>query len=170
MIRRLLVFALLVVGWTALADLQLDPSLIRRWNQSLENEYPGNRPVIARYKHNKYELFYLASAHSNDVNSPTLKLVSRLFIEHRFNVLMVEPFPHSKGISPPIYLQLARNGYHGEFILGGEAALAVLLANEKKIPFFGGEPNDHDIFTALKELGYSGLDVIGFYVARQIPQ
>lgn len=170
MIHRLLIFTLLVFSLPTFAEIKLDPGLIRRWSQNLDGEYPGDQPVIAHYKQGAYELYYLAASHSNDLNSPTLKLVSRLFFGHQFDALLVEPFPYSKGESPPWFLKLAKQGYHGDFILGGEPALAIIRADSKKIPFFGGEPDHRDVFQALKKQGYSDLDVLGFYVVRQIPQ
>jgi len=170
MIHRLLVFALFLFSLPTFAELKLDPNLIRKWTQSLDSEYPGDQPTLANYKQGAYELYYLAATHSSDISSPTLKLVNRLFFTHKFDALLVEPFPHSKGESPAWFLKLAKDGYRGDFILGGEAALAIIRADSKKLPFFGGEPDHRDIFEELKKKGYSALDVLGFYVVRQIPQ
>lgn len=170
MIHRLLTFTLLLVSTSALADIKLDPSLIRRWSQSLDGEYPGEQPVIAHYKQAGYELFYLASAHSNDLGSPTLKLVNRLFFTHQFDALLVEPFSHSKGESPAWFTKLAKQGLQGDFILGGESALAIIRADSKKIPFFGGEPDHRDVYQELRKRGFTDIDVLGFYVVRQVPQ
>lgn len=48
--------------------------------------------------------------------------------------------------------------------------MAVIMADERKIPFFGGEPDHQDIFKGLKTRGYTEEDILGFYVVRQIPQ
>jgi hypothetical protein len=144
--------------------------LIRRWSHDLENEPPGEQPVIAHFKNSSYELFYLAATHETSLDSPTLKLVDKLFKEHHFEILLVEPFPHSAGQSPAWAVKEAKQGIRGNFILGGEAALAVVRADAKKISFFGGEPDHHLIYQSLRSRGYTDQDIVGFYLVRQIPQ
>lgn len=167
---RLPLLLLFIVSFSSYADVKLDPTLIRKWSHDLDNEYPGEKPAIAHFKTDAYNLFYLAAAHETNLRSPTLKLVEKLF-QHSFNALLVEPFPWSEGQSPSWALKDAVNGIKKkDFILGGEPALAIIRANSRKIPFFGGEPDHRDIYRSLKARNYTDLDIIGFYVVRQIPQ
>jgi hypothetical protein len=168
MIRTLL-FILLIAAPFAFADVRLDPQQIRQWNRQLDNEYPQDKPVIAHFKNGEYELFYLAAQHETNLKTPTLRLVEKLY-QHDFKALIVEAFQRSEGQSPSWALRDAINGLKKDFIKGGEPALSIIRANSRKIPFFGGEPDHHELYSALKARGYSDLDVVGFYVIRQIPQ
>ena len=149
---------------------KLDSQFIRPWSDSLNSEYPHEKPVIAHYQKNGYELFYLAAKHTSDFGDETLNLVQELFRRYQFNVILIESIPYSSGESPEWFLEDARKGRQGKVILGAEPAWAAILADEKKIPFYAGEPDHQDIYKGLKEQGYSDLDVIGFYAIRQIPQ
>ncbi len=93
-----------------------------------------------------------------------------MFDKYKFDVLIIESIPYSSGESPKWFLEEAKKGRKGNFIAGAESAWAVILADERKIPFFAGEPDHQDIYRSLKGLGYTDLDVLGFYLARQIPQ
>lgn len=148
----------------------LDSINIRQWGPQLENEFPGEEPGLAIYKSGEYQLYYLAASHENGLSSPTLKLVDQLFKKYDFDVLMIESIPHSSGESPKWFLTEAKKGLKADFILGGESAWGVIHADKKRIPFFAGEPDHQDIYSYLKKNGYSDLDIIGFYTARQIPQ
>jgi hypothetical protein len=149
---------------------QLDPRAIRTWSQSLEGEYPQYKSVIAHYANGPYELFYLAARHTNSMDSDTMRLVQRLFATEHFNVLLIESIPHSSSESPKWFVDEAKKGITETFVSGGESALAVTLAAQKQIPFFAGEPDHQEIYRDLKSQTYTDLDILGFYVVRQIPQ
>ncbi len=76
----------------------------------------------------------------------------------------------SIGPSPAWFVDDAKKGLKGDFIAGGESAWGAILADQKQILFFAGEADHRDIYAGLKASGFSDLDVLGFYVARQIPQ
>jgi 6-pyruvoyl-tetrahydropterin synthase len=143
---------------------------IRSWSNALGNEYPNEKAMIAHYKKGQYELFYLAARHTNTMGDDTLNLVQTLFNEFNFNILMIESIPYSSGESPKWFVEEARQGRNEKFIRGGESALGVILADEKKIPFIAGEPDHQDIYKALKSKGYTDEDILGFYTVRQVPQ
>lgn len=149
---------------------KLDPEKIRPWSDELSKEYPRERPVIAHYKRDNYELFYLAARHTNTMGEDTLNLVQTLYDKFKFNVLIIESLPHSVGESPKWFVEEAKAGRTAKFIKGGESALSVILASNKKIPFFAGEPDHQDIYRGLKDKGYTDIDVLSFYTVRQIPQ
>jgi len=147
----------------------LDANKIRAWSKSLESEYPERNAVIAHYQKGGFEVFYLAAQHTVDLGSDTLNLVAELFKRFEFNVLLIEPFPYSYGESPQWFVDDAEKGKNNKFIPGGESSLAAILASQKNIPFFGGEPSHKDMYLGLKDRGYSDEDIFGFYVVRQIP-
>jgi hypothetical protein len=156
--------------WGCSSAPTLETSKIRQWGPELETEFPGEEPGLAIYNRGKYQLYYLAASHENSLTSPTLKLVEKLFTKYDFDVLLVESVPNSSGESPKWFLEESKKGLKSDFILGGESAWGVILADKRGIPFFAGEPDHQDIYSYLKKSGYTALDIIGFYTARQIPQ
>lgn len=126
--------------------------------------------MIAHYKKGSYELFDLAARHVNSMDSDTMRLVQHLFEKEKFNVLLIESIPHSSGESPRWFVEESKKDLTDTFVRGGESALAVTLADQKKIPFFVGEPDHQDIYRGLKGQNYTDQDIIGFYTVRQIPQ
>lgn len=110
-----------------------------------------------------FGFIFLASRHMNTIGDDTLNLVQTLFEKYNFNGLIIESIPYSSGESPKWFLDEAKNGKSDKFIKGGESASAVILADEKKIPFFAGEPDHQDIYRGLKERGYTDEDVMSWY-------
>jgi hypothetical protein len=166
--KLILPLFLISIGCTSAPKFNTD--LIRPWNKELGNEYPGEKPVIAFYEKGPYELYYLAANHTSTVGSDTFVLVQKLFDENKFKAVLLEPFPNSSGESPKWFVDDSKSGKSDKMIEGGESALAAILADEKKIPFFGGEPDHLEIYKFLKSKGRSDEDILSFYVVRQIPQ
>lgn len=148
----------------------LNQNLVRQWGSDLFNEFPGEDPGIAYYKMGSFELIYLAAGHSTNLESPTLQMLRKMFAKFQFQVLLIEPIPFSSGESPQWYIQESKNGITDKTIIEGESGLGAILASERKIPFFAGEPDHLDIYKGLKSDGFSDEDIISFYFARQIPQ
>jgi hypothetical protein len=149
---------------------KLDAAKIRPFSEVIAGEYPGHNAAIAHYKKDRFELYYLAARHTSTMGEDTMNLVEQLFSQFQFNVVLIESIPYSSGESPKWFLEEAKKGRTNQRISGGESALAAILADEKKIPFFAGEPDHQDIYRGLKAKGYTDEDVIGFYTVRQIPQ
>ena len=149
---------------------RLDGSKIRAWSTSLENEYPQEKAIVAHYHAGEYDLYDVAAHHTNKFGTETFNLLEEIFNKPDFNVLLIEPIAYFYGQSPKWLIDEAQKGRKSDFIAGGESSLAVLLATEKGIPFFGGEPEHVEIYRQLKKRGYSDEDVLGFYVVRQVPQ
>ncbi len=145
-------------------------SLVRPWETVLDKEAFSNGPFVAHHRRWEYELFYLAANHDNQAKSETHRLVHQLFQDQQFNFLLIEPISNTTGESPAWFVEESIKGTGKDIVLGGEAATAVLLADEKKIPFAGGEIDDKILFNQLKALNYSNEDILGFYLARRIPQ
>lgn len=152
-----------------MSPIQLKPELIRPWSEESKQEEPGQDPAIFLYKSGPYKLLYLASGHSSDRQSPTLKMTAQLFQKYEFDALLIEGIPFAEGESPAWYLKEAQASLKENFV-SGEHSYAAILASEKEIPFYGGEPGQQTIYEALRDEHYSDLDILGFYLARQIPQ
>jgi hypothetical protein len=149
---------------------KLDSSFVRPWVNDLDKESPSNGPYIAHHKRGQYELIYLAAHHDNNRTSDTFRLVDKLLSEFPFDALIIEPIPYSEGESPEWFVKEARKGMGSRNIAGGESSVAVVRSVKKGIPFYGAELDHRQIFQMLKDKGYSEQDILGFYLARQIPQ
>lgn len=127
-------------------------------------------PIISHHQKEEFELFYLGARHENDLKSTTNKLVDKLFKDYQFDAVIIEPFSYSVGESPAWFLQESREGMTETTIPGGEMALASIRASDKGIPFFGGEINQKETYQALKAKNYTDEDIVGYHLARVIPQ
>lgn len=127
-------------------------------------------PIIAHHQKEEFELFYLGVRHDNDLKSATNKLVDKLFKDYQFDAVIIEPFSYSVGESPAWFLQESREGMSETTIPGGEMALASIRASEKGIPFFGGEIDQKETYQSLKAKNYTDEDIVGYHLARVIPQ
>lgn len=145
-----------------------DPELVSTYQKDPNKKSPY--PSIAYHQKGQFKLFYLGVQHDNDLKSPTNKLVEKLFKNYEFDALIVEPFSYSFGESPEFFLKESREGITETMISGGEMALAIIKANEKSIPFFGGEIDQKETYQALKSKNYSDEDIVGYHLARTIPQ
>ncbi|MGE4234350.1 MAG: hypothetical protein AB7F43_13565 [Bacteriovoracia bacterium] len=170
MIQLIYLIALFFSLITNAADIEFDPSLVRPWRNTLESESLLKDPYIAHHKNNPHELFYLASHHQTELKSKTILLVKKLFRTPTFKAVIIESIPFASGESPRWFIEDAKQNLKSTYIKGGESSMAAILANTHSIPLFGGELDHKDIYDALKTLKYSDLDIVGFYLARQIPQ
>lgn len=171
MANRLIHFSFLLLfqlGCTTIP--KFDESLVRPWQTELNREAPSRRPYIAHHKVGRTELFYFAAHHDNDPNSDTIKLVERLFKEFKFEAVIIEPIANSFGVSPDWFVKDSREGAAVSFVKGGESAVAAIRADERKLPFFGGEIDHKQLFEELKTQSFTDEDILGFYLVRQIPQ
>lgn len=142
---------------------------VRHWSEDLSKGEVA-APYLATFKDGKYELRYLGSRHENSLHSPTLELVDKTFKTEKINAVVIEPYPYSKGESSAWFLDYIKKNRHDDFLPLGEAALSALLADERGIPFFGGEPTDEDILQQISSEGFSPSELVISYLVRQIPQ
>lgn len=147
---------------------QFDLELITPYQKKPNKKSPY--PSLAHHQKGQFKLFYLGVQHDNDLKSPTNKLVEKLFEDYEFDVILIEPFSYSFGESPAFFLKESQEGLTETMISGGEMALASIKANEKNIPFFGGEIDQKETYQTLKSKNYSDEDIVGYHLARTIPQ
>lgn len=166
----LTILAIQFGGCTRNDSLEPDLGLIQPYSYDLQSNEPFAAPFLARFKHGRRELVYIAASHENRVGSTTFKLIDRAFGEYDFRVVVLEGFPASLGVTPPSIVQNFENGRDGGFYRWGEPAYAALKARDLGIPFLGGEPDEEDVIREAREAGFSAEDMAGFYFVRQIPQ
>ena len=165
-----LVFGALSILACSSKPIQLDPQQNVPWTEDLEKTAPHPAPYLALFKNKGKRLYYLAAHHDNQVQSPTFKLVRQAFEDYNVKAVMIEGVFASMGESPFAVLKTASVTWEDDFVGDGESGYAAVLATTREIPFFGGEPDDLDVYQAMLAEKYSPEDMVGYYLVRQYPQ
>jgi hypothetical protein len=147
-----------------------DLSKVRPWSEQLARTEPMPTPYVVDFEAGSRALTYLAVDHSNEIASPSLRLVDKAMDSRPFKAVVLEGFPRSMGLSPATLRARAESDGANGFYRDGEASLAVRKAVIKSIPFVGGEPDDELVNQTLISAGFSLDDLYFFYIVRLIPQ
>jgi len=145
----------------------LDRTKIHPWAEfgSLEQaETPYQKNYVGCGK----TLIYVAANHTNDPESATYKMVESAFENYSIDFAVVEGFPSAYGISDAQMIDYAKSVQGGA--ADAEAYLTIRLAVKNGAVFQGGEPTESDIIRSAKDAGILPVDLLGFYILRQIPQ
>lgn len=165
---RLLLFALL----SSFASLPLTPvpAMLRPWTKALRDQQPDNAFAVV-YRVGPRRLIFVAAQHENRSASLTFQLIGAAFATARFNTVIAEGFPTSWGSNPArIFEYVAKNGEKNGFAEGGETVPTALGARRQGATLIGGEADDAEIKRQMFAQGFTGEDLLGFYVMRAIPQ
>ena len=164
----MIVLSVLVLSCAGHLNPNLD--LIQPYSYDLERKEPSAEPFLEYFDTGRKSLVYVAARHENDGNSPTFKLIDRAFESYEVRIAILEGFPASYGPSPPALIEDFAANVDADFYRWGEPSYAALEANERGIPFLGGEPDESDVLRAVEEAGFTAKDLARFYFVRQIPQ
>lgn len=145
----------------------LDSAKIHPWAEFGLLEQP-NLPYLKIYLGCGKTLIYVAANHTNDAESATYKMVQSAFENHAINFAVVEGFPSAYGINDAQIVDFAKSVQGSAS--DAEAYLAIRLAVESGAVFQGGEPSESDILRSIDDIEISPVDLVGFYILRQIPQ
>lgn len=149
--------------------IKFDTGLILPWSKASENLDTARSPALYEFKYKEKTLLYLASQHSNKITDPTFQLI-KTASDRRPDIFILEGFSKDLGISPASVISAVLDGIKDGFYPSGEAAYAVQLANDTKIPFVGGEPSDLFILKRIEAQKYSVNDLLSFNFVRRMPQ
>ena len=146
-----------------------DHSLIQSWSTTLNSDAP-RMPFVAEYSREGRSLSYLAARHENSQNSVTLQLINQTLAAHKFDIVLLEGFPRSRGESPKSMVSWSLKDGKNGFYEGGETSFSIQLAQKQNIPFIGAEPDESEIEAEVVKAGYTKQDLLLFYFVRQIPE
>jgi hypothetical protein len=166
-----LFWLLVVVSSVAAPHLRPSPQKLQPWTIALRDRQPDHA-FAAVYKMGRKRLVFVAAQHANRSHSLTFRLIRDAYADFRFDTVIAEGFPTSRGPNPASILKyVAENGpdKHG-FVEGGETVPTVLGAQQQRATLWGGETNDLDVKRDVLRDGISATDLLGFYVLRNIPQ
>lgn len=157
-----------LIGCAAPA-LTADPSLLEAWTPEAQGRMP-EPPYVARYERDGKALSFLAARHEHVLGSATFLLVEEEIESFRPEVVLIEGLETRHGFSPKFYVDEARVPRSDDRYPMGEPGFAASLAAARDIPFLGGEPSDEEVHEAIVGDEFELIDIVYFYVVRQIPQ
>ena len=168
---RLWTLLLLLLSGCAAAPLRPAPERLEPWTTSLRDRQPEDA-FAAVYKRGRQRLVFVAAKHANRDDSLTFRLIRDAYAAFRFDSVIAEGFPTSRGVNPVgIFKYVAANGARADgFVEGGETVPTVLGAQQQNAQLWGGEPDDVDVKARIVAQGLSTADLLGLYVLRNIPQ
>lgn len=153
----------------AWSDKTPDLSKLRGFDADNKVKWGVNPPFLIKYQNEQSSLFYLAALHTTEPSSNTFYFIKEALHMQEPQVIILEGFEQSLGFSPIEYVQAAENYC---FIRKSEDCneifYAMALANTNKVKFIGGEPDFKEVMRLLKNLGYTELDVVGYYFTADI--
>jgi hypothetical protein len=166
-----LFWLLIVLSSIAAPHLRPAPQKLQPWTMALRDRQPDDA-FAAVYKIGRKHLVFVAAQHANRSDSLTFRVIRDAYDHFRFDTVIAEGFPTSRGPNPSRILKyVAENGPDkGGFVEGGETVPTVLGAQQQKAALWGGEADDSDVKSAVLRRGVSATDLLGFYVLRNIPQ
>ena len=148
----------------------INPELVQLWSKELSDKEPYVYPFKASYKATNGQLHFIASFHSNKIESETFKMIQDTIVNEKIDLIILEGFKYSDGLSPKGISTWAKNqGKNGHYN-GFETAFTIKTALEKGIPFIGGEPDDSYILSEVQKKGFSTNDLIFYYFVQQVFQ
>ncbi len=164
-------FALLLlslIGTSAFADLNFDPSLVRAWNSSDKSEYPT--PLAAIFKKDSKQLMFVGDHHVDQTKTS-------IFTEKAMNnfspqIVVVEGVNFEDGENPKKWIKRFKGQSKDDLLKQpGAGPYAAYLAMKSNMPVIGGEPTIQDAMKSsfLLSKGYSAEDIRNVQVLQRIP-
>ena len=168
---RLWTLSLLLLSGCAAAPLRPAPERLEPWTTSLRDRQPEDA-FAEVYKRGRQRLVFVAAKHANRDDSLTFRLIRAAYAAFRFDSVIAEGFPTSRGVNPAgIFKYVAASGPRADgFVEGGETVPTVLGAQQQNARLWGGEPDDLEVKAQIVAQGLSTADLLGLYVLRNIPQ
>lgn len=157
--------------------LVVDLNMVRPYAFDMEKENPAPYPFLVEFRKDEEHLWYIAAEHvstkdyANPQEHPTNKLINAVFEKHHPEVVIVEGINTGDVLSPPSMLKKADECIGSNYAKDcAESFFAINAARKHGAEYLSGEPNDSEIKKRVLESGIPEVDLLGFYIVRQIPQ
>ncbi len=145
-----------------------DFTLLKARTHAEHRKLGGRAPYFAHYKKGRMELVFIAARHEPRVGSPTHRLIESVIEGFDPECVITEGLYTDEGYSPPPLLRDARRREPSGNL--PEPLFASLLADQKEIPFIGGEPSPSVTTEALRKVTDDDTDILGYLVVRHLGQ
>lgn len=114
----------------------------------------------------KKQLIYIATHHTNNLNSPVAQAIKNLIETEQPDICLLEGFTTSEGINPERVIAIAdKKSKDGKC---GENCYSVNLCHQHQISFIGGDIDEKAYLEPFKAFGISQKDIVFFLLAQQI--
>jgi hypothetical protein len=153
-----------------------EPAAVHAWSFDLERSRPFAPPYVASFEQRGRRLTYVAARHvavrdQEDVLlHPTLRTLRSLFERQTFDLVLTEGLVPGQEASPSLLdkaLDCQQRAYRSDC---GEAFFLLNAAREHGTSVRSVEPAPREIRDRVLAVGFSGEDLLGYYLLRQIPQ
>ena len=149
-------------------ELVPDFTLLKARTHAEHRKLGGRTPYFAHYKKGRMELVFIAARHEPRVGSPTHKLIDSVIEGFGPECVITEGLRSEDGYSPDGLIRDARRREQSGNL--PEPLFAALLADQKEIPFIGGEPSPSVTTEALRKVTDDDTDILGYLVVRHLGQ
>lgn len=144
---------------------------VSEFSLALQARLPRQPPFLAVFERGDQTLGFVAARHSIDGDHPTFALVRTAFDAVQPRAAIIEGIETALGERPrPIVDQARRLKAPSNPFAAGEAVYTAQLAMNRDIPFWGGEPSDQDIFSALLAAGSDPEDAFYAFLFGPLAQ
>jgi len=157
-----------IVSSSAFANIDLDPSLVRPWNQTEKSQFPT--PLGAAFKREDRTLIFIGDHHSDP--AATYKYIQMAFKKVSPEIAVVEGLNFSEGENPKVhmdrYVSKSKEEIWKDPSLGPGTEL---LAMSHNIAVIGGEPSIQEEMTSsfLLGKGFRPDDIRNVQIVQRIP-
>ncbi len=133
------------------------------WRQ--EDDAPGT--AVFAYEGCGKRLVFVAAEHGNDPESDTFEAV-RTAIEDTPDLVLIEGVTAIRGenFQPLLDYAASVEGTPAD----NESMFSARLATANGIAVMGAEPEDREVLSYAERNGVGAVDLVGFYMLRQLPQ
>jgi hypothetical protein len=145
-----------------------DFTLLKARTHAEHRKLGGRAPYFAHYKKGRMELVFIAARHEPRVGSPTHRLIESVMEGFGPECVITEGLRSEDGYSPDGLIRDARRREQSGNL--PEPLFAALLADQKEIPFIGGEPSPSVTTEALRKVTDDDTDILGYLVVRHLGQ
>ncbi|MFL2480889.1 MAG: nuclear transport factor 2 family protein [Verrucomicrobiales bacterium] len=149
-------------------ELVPDFTLLKARTLAEHRKLGGRAPYFAHYKKGRMELVFIAARHEPRVGSPTHRLIESVMEGFGPECVITEGLRSEDGYSPDGLIRDARRREQRGNL--PEPLYAALLADQKEIPFIGGEPSPSVTTEALRKVTDDDTDILGYLVVRHLGQ
>lgn len=159
-------FSLLLALWPAQGqslELAIDLSLVRPLSEvpkKISRKVMTRNPVLAHFRKNGFDLYFVAAQHGNSSGNKTLPLIRLAFEKFPIQAVLIEGRAYDSGEVPRKSAEEMKKERESGSYQWGEGEYATRLAQKRDIPVFGGEPSDKDKFQGAVNKGYALNDYL----------
>lgn len=141
-------------------SLVADAKLVDAYSPQRESKlFASDDPVLATYRSGAREFAFAGVVHSSNSSSPTFRMIETAFAAVKPKAVILEGFPTRWGANPERIMRKISTAADSSSYDVGEDMYAARLASESGAAVWGSEPDDAELATELRRLGFKDRDI-----------